>query len=444
MTPPDQMNRSINQRKPRRSRLLCIMCVSLSGVALVCQFRNPFVRKRLSTLSIGRGLDEHGAISKSLYKEDQIYTREIAPWTNKTKARESKQNNGGEVLRNRAIQQQQSESAENKSPGHDDQKKKKTSSNHKTTSYKKKKLAKTETLRKGTTDNAPAKQSSVTFNSTTLAIVADVPADQECQTPREPIWEYYDYGKDHDTKASKRLLIGLYSGFGSYSRLLEMTGHVNRAYAKHWKHDVVVVQGAALRFPLLDGDCEPPPQRATFNKISILQFALKNKGNYDQLFIIDTDAMVYEMDFDVTTLLPDGHMLAAQNVKAGAGPHTWDINAGVTLWNLHHPGTEKVTKDWNKSARMGMQTNWHPTTDQFHLHSTLKIGKYEKQVHALTHEFNYGHGTIVRHFIRKPHTKYGSAQILDKREDRIKAAMDEVCDRSNGLCDAVEKKSYME
>ena len=130
----------------------------------------------------------------------------------------------------------------------------------------------------------------------------------------------------------------------------------------------------------------------------------------------------------------------------------WGLILGTShqCWNHFvgpppRPQLEKAAKDWDKNSKTGMQTNWHPSNDQYHLHSTLKTGKYEKRIHALSHEFDYGHGTIVKHFIRKPqHKQWGAAQILDNREDRIKAAIAEVCDRSNHLCDAVEKKAYKE
>jgi ribosomal protein S12 len=46
--------------------------------------------------------------------------------------------------------------------------------------------------------------------------------------------------------ARKCLLVALYSGWGTYSKLVEMTAHINKAYAWKWNHDVVLVQGAVI------------------------------------------------------------------------------------------------------------------------------------------------------------------------------------------------------
>jgi hypothetical protein len=254
------------------------------------------------------------------------------------------------------------------------------------------------------------------------------------------LWER----KEEKKQASKRLLVALYSGFGTYSKLLELTARANKAYARKWKHDFVLVQGAAVRLPS-DGDCEPPAHRATFNKIPLLQLALEHKEKYDQLLILDTDALVYDMKTDVTTLLPQGHMLAAQKVKLTDITHTWDINAGVTLWDLHHPRIKEAVRKWDESSKKGMTTDWHASNDQFHLHYTLRTGNYTNDIHALSEEFNYGHGTIIKHFIRKvQHKTWGDSNILDNREDRIADAVDEVCDQHKPICEGIENKVYVE
>jgi hypothetical protein len=226
---------------------------------------------------------------------------------------------------------------------------------------------------------------------------------------------------------------------------LTKTAHINRAYAQHWHHDVALVHGAALQFQDLDGKCEPPPHRATYDKIPLLQYALEHKAQYDQLLILDTDAMVYKMDFDITTLLPQGQMLAAQKVHASDDSHTWDINAGVTLWDLHHPRIEKLAKEWLKNSKSGMEHDYHASNDQYHLHYTLKKGSYLDDIHGLDEEFNYGHATLVKHFIRKPqHKQWGEDAILDNRENRIDIAIEEICKEHRTICSAVEKKTYVE
>lgn len=136
--------------------------------------------------------------------------------------------------------------------------------------------------------------------------------------------------------AKKKLVIGLMSGYDPYAQLLEVTGRINKAYALKYKHDVLVLQGTYLVIP--SDNCDPPKRRATFNKIGLLKEALRHRDRYDQLLILDTDAMMYNMSFDVTTLLDgepnedeNGAMLAAHRVRSDDVLHTWDVNIGVTV-----------------------------------------------------------------------------------------------------------------
>ena len=267
---------------------------------------------------------------------------------------------------------------------------------------------------------------------------------EQCLKPRSPIWEWHFYSRSASKQiAKKRLLIALYSGFGAYGRLLELTAPINKAYGKKWRHDVVVLQGAALRLSS-EKHCEPPAHRATFNKIPLLQQGIKRRADYDQLLILDTDAMIYDMNRDLTTLLPSNHVLAAQGVHSANGFHTWDINAGVTLWDLRHPQIQKLTREWDQNSRKGMQDNYHASNDQFHLHWTLKMGNYTHQTYAFQNEFKYGNGTVIKHFIRSvQHKGWSDPDILNKREDRIAQAARNVCHHFSPVCDGIEKRSYV-
>lgn len=141
--------------------------------------------------------------------------------------------------------------------------------------------------------------------------------------------------------AKKRLLVGLTTGYDAYAQLLDVTGRINKAYALKFEHDVLVLAGTYLVIP--SDNCNPPKHRATFNKIGLLKHALRHRNKYDQLLILDTDAMMYNLSFDVTTLVSEQRnensmltdeestMLVAHRVKKNGTLHTWDVNIGVTV-----------------------------------------------------------------------------------------------------------------
>ena len=139
-------------------------------------------------------------------------------------------------------------------------------------------------------------------------------------------------------KDTRKLLIAQYSAYGSYARLLELTSPINKAYAKLWNSDYVILQGSSISIYPRDYWCNPPQERSRFNKISLLQLALSKRNEYDMLLLLDADAMIYDFSKDIRSYIPNGDdttMLVAHRVNANEGIHSWDINNGVTLWNLH-------------------------------------------------------------------------------------------------------------
>ena len=106
--------------------------------------------------------------------------------------------------------------------------------------------------------------------------------------------------------ASQRLLVAQFSGYGTYAKLLDVVAPINAKYAKDWGHDFVVLQGTAMINP----SC-PDEHRSTFNKIPLLKLAYGKRDWYDQVLILDTDAMIVNFHCDITRLLPTTPLLAA-------------------------------------------------------------------------------------------------------------------------------------
>lgn len=265
-----------------------------------------------------------------------------------------------------------------------------------------------------------------------------------CIEPRPLAWEWNYYSNQsvvQNQRKNKRLLIGLYSGYDEYAEMLKMTAPVNKAYARKWNQDLVVLQGTAYIRPI-DKNCTPPGRRVTLNKIALLLRAFERKDQYDQFLLLDTDALMYDLDTDVTTLLSDEDMVAAERVKTHDVNRTWNINAGVMLWNLHHPLSLKVIRTWKRLAlRTVDEGNFQG--DQKPLQNVLKQGLLREQVSSLWSEFAYGHGTVVKHFIRLPtHSDWKDPKLVDDRMPRIKQAIADVCQKNADLCDQVERVEY--
>ncbi len=261
----------------------------------------------------------------------------------------------------------------------------------------------------------------------------------------------------------RRLLIAQYSGKGSYEKLLQEVEPINRAYAKRWGHDYTTLVGTGLNFPgfiyetsqddsssATDGDRSGGNNRfcryynksenteslhgtnssslrtsvssskynyeaqSTFNKIPLLFKAMEEPLQYDQVLILDSDTMIVDFDYDITSLLlgsdvadqdDDGgddrivennqldnlvddesttktsnhdagddfsFFLVAYRVWKFDWLSTWDVNAGITLWNLRHPDTRVVAEDWLKLSLSDPKQVLLKNDDQYYLQRALQ------------------------------------------------------------------------
>lgn len=256
---------------------------------------------------------------------------------------------------------------------------------------------------------------------------------------RNVTWEWNRYSSDHKHSNStrKKVLIGMYAGFDQYARLLQHTAHVNKAYAKKRGYDFVVLQGTALAHP---EHCVESGRKATLNKIRLLFHAIDNQ--YDQLLLLDADALIVNLDTKLTELIPRDKMVAAHQVNRTA--QAWNINAGVMLWNVHHPLTRGTAVEWFQNARQGVLHDDKFLGDQVYLQRALRGSDARMAaVLRLTMEFSYGHGTFVKHFIReREHKNWKDPDILAHREERIRAAAEQACAKYAGVCDTIEEVVY--
>ena len=279
-------------------------------------------------------------------------------------------------------------------------------------------------------------------------------------------WNWSRFSSSHSTSESKdgvnggpafanhteprgRLLIAQYSGKGSYQQLLDEVEPINRAYAKRWGHDYVTLVGTGLKFPGLIYDSsqeksgsireqqrycryyyhnastsstssssDQPSEssssfynyeaQSTFNKIPLLFRAMEESpSKYDQVLILDSDTMIVDFDYDITSLLLssesinpnddygeesesvsvddnslDGtesmidddlsYFLVAYRVWKFEWLSTWDVNAGITLWNLRHPSTRIVAEDWLKMSLSDPKQILLKNDDQYYLQRALQ------------------------------------------------------------------------
>eukprot|EP00980_Cylindrotheca_fusiformis_P024586 scaffold12118_cov138-Cylindrotheca_fusiformis.AAC.3 len=242
------------------------------------------------------------------------------------------------------------------------------------------------------------------------------------------LWEWHNYTSTSN-QSHPTVLIAQYSGFGEYAKFLNLISPVHQQYAKQNSYDYVILQGTLLDFPGIRQDCSPNP-RATFDKIPLLAMALSLKKSYDYVLILDTDAMIVDFDVAWSKILPSHQLLAAQRVWRYDWKNTWDINAGITLWNLHHPDLETVLQRWKllsqhggslQSSQAHRETILTKNDDQYFLQTALLELGWNRPIVSVTKEFNYYKGTVVKHFKRdkRSWSTNGLEQRLQRVEETI-------------------------
>ncbi|OEU13905.1 hypothetical protein FRACYDRAFT_242259 [Fragilariopsis cylindrus CCMP1102] len=166
------------------------------------------------------------------------------------------------------------------------------------------------------------------------------------------------------------------------------------------------------------------------------------------------------------------NFLVAYRVWSLDPTDTWDVNAGITLWNLRHPKTRIVAEDWLKRSlshpkdvllknddqyylqrslqKITTVTTTHSSTNTATVFGTIKSAWYwwkrhsflplvlnyyrlrghgdgNSGIRAIRKEFEYYNATVVKHFKRD--TASWSRTGLEQRLMRIKETKIDICKR---------------
>ena len=241
------------------------------------------------------------------------------------------------------------------------------------------------------------------------------------------------------SKQHLKVLVAQYSaGTGtSYDLLLNLTRHINQQYAAKWGYDYECLEGppAGLVQAVQRSNATHSfaPSRSTYFKVIVLERALlrsSDQQQYDRVLLLDADALVYDFTSNfVVQLLPPTKLLAAHKVVQTDPTGTHNLNIGVTLWNLRHERAAWLVQQWKQACWERMRQG-RTDDDQLPLQRILQHDLNQTVrdawIEGLGSEFAYGHGTVVKHFIRSDKRDW-SGSSLELRLQKIQRARTEIC-----------------
>ena len=262
----------------------------------------------------------------------------------------------------------------------------------------------------------------------------------------------------------RRLLIGISSGYDNRAKLMERAVWSARVYGALWSGEtsssmdvtVVSLQGTAFS----PHGCKAPSSHSSIDKIRLLFQAIDSESHYDRLLLLDADTMIYGMDTDLSSLEDgdDGFVVMGapifSDTSQGQKNEPWEIDSGMTYWNLEHPLTRAIALDWFKYAKNAIIRGSY-RSDQKYLHKTLQqYSSTNGDDIGIVHSFennkfdDYSRGTVVKKFgvqsdvkLQDQDPSIGSKVVEDRNDQQIKAQLDrmqeiarQICDRYSDAC----------
>lgn len=171
------------------------------------------------------------------------------------------------------------------------------------------------------------------------------------------------------------------------------------------------------------------PWQAAFNRIYIFQELLA-RGRHDWAVYMDADAYVADLQFDLSAYLADKSDVAAVVTPSGATDAWWDINDGVFILNLRHPGAKPLLDAWQAAYEaipdevLQEQPNWSNPDDQEMIQEYLRGSEDRRaEFHIAPRSLiNSVDASFIRQFVR------AYAPDLNSRTRAIRAYVDEIMD----------------
>ncbi len=157
------------------------------------------------------------------------------------------------------------------------------------------------------------------------------------------------------------------------------------------------------------------PWHATFNRIDLLNEAL-DAGLDGWIVYLDADSFVVDLKFDLAAYLQqhENAPLIARAVIPEKAP-TWNINAGVLIFNMRHPLTARLIKTWKRLfdfwvalGLLRVPPRFAPVNDQILLHWTLRLNPSLIRAIRFEHPdfINGSHSSFIVQFLRSDVTDF--------------------------------------
>jgi len=154
-------------------------------------------------------------------------------------------------------------------------------------------------------------------------------------------WHRFSQTVNKKSPSFKKVLMAQFSSNDKDFDLYMETRRINFQYAQRWNQDIVFFNATGVN-------------RKDANLATLLQLGWELRDQYDQLLILDADAMMNRFRLDITKLMETPmDMLVAKRDKSVKLTRTYKVRSGATLWNLKHLLIPTVLQNWQEVIRKG-------------------------------------------------------------------------------------------
>lgn len=234
-----------------------------------------------------------------------------------------------------------------------------------------------------------------------------------------------------DISTKRTLLLVQQATSMNVAKIVDVTSRINRAYAKQWGIDYVRLDGSMSAAGVLRNLLRMKASSKSLPSSS--RYSNDMKRDYDVVVMLDADAMVVDMDYNILDLFAPGFLIGTIGGKRDGDGSTVELNdgAGIMFWNLNHEEIGPLSKLWRDELHTSFERGL--IVDESSVLANVLSNTYStRELKTLAQplspsQVSYFSGNKVR-FMRKPSEAVQKTSWLDTDWQDVAIVLEQTAD----------------